>query len=185
MNTLIRIASPEDITAPVGFDTPLDMLRACHRRVEQQFSTLRRLSSHLAMSGSDKQAQEAATAVMRYFDIAAPKHHADEEEDLFPALMESMAGSDAVCLRELTHQLLSQHVELDGYWQRFRSVLVEVAAGRPAQLAPALVQAFDALYSEHILREEAELLPMAERLLSDREIQRIGQAMRLRRGAAV
>ncbi|MGI9152414.1 MAG: hemerythrin domain-containing protein, partial [Rubrivivax sp.] len=75
MNTLIRIASPEDITAPVGFDTPLDMLRACHRRVEQQFSTLRRLSSHLAMSGSDKQAQEAATAVMRYFDIAAPKHH--------------------------------------------------------------------------------------------------------------
>lgn len=41
---------------------------------------------------------------MRYFDTAA-RHHEDEEQDLFPALLESMAGSDAVCLRELTASL--------------------------------------------------------------------------------
>jgi hemerythrin-like domain-containing protein len=38
------------------------------------------------------------------------------------------------------------------------------------------------LYEQHIAREEAELLPMATRLLSDVELDRIGLAMRSRRG---
>jgi hemerythrin-like domain-containing protein len=44
------------------------------------------------------------------------------------------------------------------------------------------VQAFAGLYQRHIAREEAELLPMARRLLSDGELDRIGAAMRARRG---
>lgn len=39
------------------------------------------------------------------------------------------------------------------------------------------------LFERHIAREEAELLQMAERLLGDAELDRIGQAMRARRGA--
>jgi hemerythrin-like domain-containing protein len=45
------------------------------------------------------------------------------------------------------------------------------------------VRGFIALYERHIAREEAELLPMAARLLSDAELDRIGLAMRARRGA--
>lgn len=97
-----------DITLPghsapaVGFEVPLEMLAACHLRVQDQCSTLLRLVTHIAAHGPDRPAQEAATAVMRYFDTSARHHHDDEERDLFPALIESMAGSDAVCLRELT-----------------------------------------------------------------------------------
>ena len=46
---------------------------------------------------------------MRDFDTSARHHHDDEERDLFPALIESMAGSDAVCLRELTAALTAEH----------------------------------------------------------------------------
>ena len=41
---------------------------------------------------------------------------------------------------------------------------------------------FVRLYEQHIAREEAELLPMATRLLSDVELDRIGLSMRRRRG---
>ena len=40
------------------------------------------------------------------------------------------------------------------------------------------------LYALHMAREEAELLPMAARLLSEIELDRIGVAMRARRGIA-
>ncbi|MDM0037643.1 hemerythrin domain-containing protein [Variovorax sp. J22G21] len=96
-----------------GFEVPLEMLSACHFRIEQQCATLRRLVTHLANHGADEEARTAAANVMRYFDTSAKHHHADEEKDLFPALIESMAGSDPVCLREMTQGLAAEHRELD------------------------------------------------------------------------
>lgn len=170
-------------TAPAaGFEVPLEMLAACHGRVQAQCSTLQRLLPHLAAHGADLAAQQAATAVMRYFDTAAVHHHADEEADLFPALLEAMAGSDAVCIRELTQALAAEHRLLEAHWQRLRTALTAVAAGDATQLTATLVQDFVNLYAGHIDREEAELLPMAARLLDDTTLDRIGLAMRQRRG---
>lgn len=178
----MRIALPGQAAAAAGFDAPLAMLADCHRRVERQCATLARLAPHLRAHGSDGAAREAATAVLRYFDTAAPNHHADEEEDLFPALIESMAGSDAVCLREIIGGLLSDHRELDRRWAALRRVLEAVVAGQPATLPSADVQDFADLYARHIAREEGELLPMAGRLLGDAQLERLGDAMRRRRG---
>lgn len=166
-----------------GFEVPLEMLAACHLRVESQCATLLRLVPHVAAHGADEPAREAAAAVLRYFDTAAVHHHADEEVDLFPALIESMAGSDAVCLRELVAALTADHRELERRWRGLRRALEALANGHGATLAADEVQAFVQRYQEHIAREEAELLPMAARLLSDAELDRIGLAMRARRGA--
>lgn len=158
------------------------MLSACHLRIEAQLETLRRLVPYLASHGSDDEARAAASSVMRYFDTSAMQHHADEEEDLFPALLESMAGSDPVCLREMTQSLVAEHRDLEIRWRRFRLVLEAIAAGRAAALDNADVEALAGLYTRHIEREEQELLPMAARLLGDSELDRIGRAMRSRRG---
>lgn len=177
----MTITLPGHSAPAVGFEVPLEMLAACHLRVQDQCSTLLRLVPHIAAHGSDRPAREAATAVMRYFDTSAKHHHDDEERDLFPALIESMAGSDAVCLRELTAALTAEHRELEARWQTLRAVLALVAAGRTVRLAQDDVSRFAQLYQRHIAREESELLPMAERLLSDAELDRIGLAMRMRR----
>ena len=167
----------------VGFEVPLEMLAACHLRVQDQCATLLRLVPHVAAHGADQMAQQAAAAVMRYFDTAARHHHDDEEQDLFPALLESMAGSDAVCLRSLTTALCADHRALEARWHALLRVLVQVAQGANSTLPAADVQGFVDLYTQHINREERELLPMAARLLSDSELDRIGLAMRARRGA--
>lgn len=176
------IAPPGSAAAAVGFESPLAMLAECHRRVERQCATLARLVPHLAANGSDTAAGEAALGVMRYFDTAAPNHHADEEHDLFPALVDSVAGSDAVCLREIIERLLADHRALDERWAALRRTLQAVADGQAARLDGADVQAFSELYARHIALEEGELLPMAARLLGDDELQRLGDAMRARRG---
>jgi hemerythrin-like domain-containing protein len=168
----------------VGFEAPLEMLAACHGRVQSQCTTLLRLMPHLAAHGADRQAREAAAAVMRYFDRSARHHHEDEEQDLFPALIESMAGSDAVCLRELIAALCADHRLLEARWRELRGMLQQVADGGAPPWAPVDVPGFVALYERHIAREEAELLPMAGRLLGDAELDRVGAAMRARRGLA-
>jgi hemerythrin-like domain-containing protein len=177
----MALTLPGHSAPAVGFEVPLEMLAACHGRVQHQCETLLRLVTHLQTHGADRPAQEAASAVMRYFDTAARHHHEDEEQDLFPALLESMAGSDAVCLRELTASLCSDHRLLEQRWAALRQRLCK-SPGATSTLAGADIPGFVRLYEQHIAREEAELLPMATRLLSDIELDRIGLAMRSRRG---
>ena len=158
------------------------MLLTCHERGERQCATLLRLVAHLREHGADAHAREAATAVMRYFDRASPDHHADEEKDLFPALIESMAGSDAVCLNDLSESLKADHRELEALWQTLRVPLERIAAGEVASLDTGSAEALVDGYRRHSAREDAELLPLAARVLDDASLQRIGQAMRSRRG---
>lgn len=56
-------------------------------------------------------------------------------------------------------------------------VLEQIVAGHAIPLSSADVEALAGLYERHIAREEQEA-----RLLSDDELERIGRAMRERRG---
>ncbi len=178
-NPIVTIGEPN--SAAPSFEVPLEMLAACHGRVQAQCALLRRLVPHVQAHGIDAQARDAARGVMRYFDEAAPQHHADEERDLFPALLESMAGSDPVCLRELTAALSAEHRALEALWRALRDALQRMLDASQAPDA-ALVEDFVARYLAHLQREDDELLPMAARLLDDDALARVGRAMRLRRG---
>lgn len=179
---MTTLSLPGHSAPAVGFEVPLEMLAACHGRVQHQCETLLRLVSHLRAHGADRAAQEAASAVIRYFDTAARHHHADEEDDLFPALLGAVSGPEAVPVRELTEWLCRDHRLLEQHWAALRQALQPVAEGRSAELDGASVAGFVQRYQQHIAREEAGLLPMATRWLGVAELYRIGLAMRGRRG---
>ena len=165
-----------------GTEAALDMLATCHERGARQCAALRLLGPHLEARGADEEARTAAAGVMRYFDKAAKDHYADEEVDLFPALLESMAASDAVCLRAMVEGLIAEHRSLERAWRLVRDELAGVAAGVSAQISAAAAAALVSLYEQHMAREDDELMPMAARLLGEAELARIGLAMRARRG---
>lgn len=165
-----------------GFEAPLEMLTACHGRVESQCQTMLRLIPHLAASGPDQAAREAAQNVMRYFDTAARHHHADEEEDLFPALLQSAPEADLAQLRELMAALQAQHRELEQAWSGLRRKLEGVCLGTVRDLGADEVGRLVDLYRSHIEREEEELLPLAARVLGTAQLDSVGRAMRARRG---
>ncbi|HUH87252.1 MAG TPA: hemerythrin domain-containing protein [Pusillimonas sp.] len=164
-----------------GFDQPLEMLSGCHDKLRQRCETLGRLPRHIAQYGADEQARGAAQNILRYFDGPALHHHADEENDLFPALLESVAGSDAVCLNELFERLSAEHRSLENHWQRLRPLLREISQGQPADLPITLVQAFINGYAAHLHCEDNELLPTARRMLGNAALAHIGAAMHQRR----
>lgn len=161
-----------------GFDSPLDMLHACHDRIMDQCATLQKLQQHLPMHGCDTQAQQAAQAILRYFDTAGRFHHQDEEEDLFPRLRDS-GNSDAAALMQ---QLLQDHQNMDALWAKLRDLLLEVAAGNLAELDRKLVADFTLAYGKHVMLENMKLLPLSARILSPELLKQIGNNMAARRG---
>ncbi len=173
---------PEPSTASAPADGALETLSRLHARTLQYCATLRQLVSHLAEYGCDQQARSAAQTVLTYFDVYGPQDSIDEEQDLFPALLESMAGSDAVCLREITSGMAQEHRTLESMWDRLRKPLATIASGQGGSLDGAEVEAFVNLYHSHIEREQSELLPMAARLLTDEALEQVWKSMRQRHG---
>lgn len=167
-------------TPAPSFDDPLALLRACHERILGQCLTLERLQQHLPRHGCDADAQQAARAILRYFDTAGQHHHKDEEQDLFPAML---ASGDAEAA-QLIEKLLAEHHGMEAAWQALRPQLADVAAGKSATLDAQVAQRFTDAYRIHIAQENPYLLPLAARLLSSAQLANIGRSMAQRRNAA-
>ena len=169
---------------PAGFDDPLGMLLGCHRRIEKKLATLTNLAAHLAAKGIDAQASVAAEALLRYFNVAAAHHHADEEDDLFPMLARRIGDpAERERFAQLDARLRSEHREMEDLWARLRRPLEGIAEGLTRTLPPADVQAFVAAYERHIKMEETMVQPAIERWLTENDLKQLGHAMAERRGA--
>ncbi|MEY4765364.1 MAG: hypothetical protein RI907_2037 [Pseudomonadota bacterium] len=141
-------------------DDPMALLNACHDKVRHFSKLAQRLRDHVAAHGCDRQAREAATAVLRYFNLAAPLHHQDEDLDLYPALL--ALGDDA--LTQQVERLSAQHGPLHEQWVALRPWLEALASGAtPVAPAPD-VDAFAQGYRAHAQAEEQLLYPHASRL---------------------
>lgn len=136
------------------------LLRACHEKVVRFTTLTQRLQAHVRERGADEQAREAAQAVLRYFTLAAPLHHADEDENLFPAL------------RSLRHPpltaridaLQAEHDVLVERWAEVRPWLEAIAAGELPTGAEPDVDGFATHYRAHAQAEETDVYPHAAEL---------------------
>lgn len=165
-----------------GFDEPFEMLAACHERVERMLTLLLRLANHLPAHGADAQARGAAHDVMRYFDVAGPAHHEDEERHIFPALLKQPGAP----LKPLVRQLKSEHLVMTQQWALVRADLVAIEAGQGALGTEALQrwQAFAALYREHMAAEDGQAYLAAQTVLGEDARVAMGREMAARRGVS-
>lgn len=165
-----------------GFDQPVAVLKHCHNKIRKQLATLDKLPEHLARHGATIEAQQAASAVLQYFNQAAELHHADEEQDLMPMLRALAVGADAALLDALVPQILADHQRMERLWLALRPPLEAIAAGAAAALAADQVAPFGAAYLAHMTLEETQLAPMALRLFDAERMAQLGAAMQARRG---
>ncbi len=169
-------------TPAVGFEQPFAMLEACHERVQRTLALLARLRSHVRDNGVDDAARQAARDVLRYFDIAAPLHHEDEELHVFPLLL----AQGAPGVQTLVVQLQQDHVRMAADWAAARPGLQAVAEGHTTAFSAAdeaAFQRFAECYNAHIAAEEKMAYPAACELLASTALEAMGREMAARRGA--
>ncbi|MCX7815041.1 MAG: hemerythrin domain-containing protein [Tepidimonas ignava] len=149
-------------------EQPFEWLRACHDRVEHTLDLLLRLLEHVDAQGADEQAVQAAAQVMRYFDLAAPLHHQDEELHVFPQLQ---ASGDPV-VQAWVQRLQADHEAMTADWAWLRQALLRLqqAAGDPhwrwSDEERRVMHAFAQRYEDHIALEEGRVFPRAEGCMS-------------------
>ncbi len=167
-----------------AFDDPLEMLFACHRKIEKQLETMERLRLHLGAKGIDADASSAAHSVLRYFARAAQDHHDDEEVDLFPMLERRIDEPQAAeAFRALRASLAADHRKLESQWTRLRKPLEGIAEGLMRSLPEEEMRDFAAAYERHIATEETLLRQFVERWLETADRNELGRSMSARRAS--
>jgi len=180
---LHEIAQPGQPVAGAGFEAPFEMLSACHERVERMLGLLGRIREHVATHGADAQARQAAQDVMRYFDLAGPLHHQDEELHVFPPLL---AQRDPAVVAVVI-RLRQDHREMEAQWAQVRSALsalVDAGEGWTGFSAgeQARFDAYDALYRRHLVDEDGVVYPAARTLIRGEGLMAMSADMMARRG---
>jgi len=181
------IGLPGHNAPAAGFEAPFEMLSACHERVERSLALMARLQQHLLSHGLDDSARQAARDVMRYFDLAAPHHHQDEELHVFPPLM---AGSNPG-IRETVRRLMTDHRQMETAWSAARLTLAGVVESSPQAWSPLTpeqtqtLEQFASLYGRHIEEEEHLIYPAAQAGLSTGALQAMSEDMMARRGVKI
>jgi hemerythrin-like domain-containing protein len=171
-------------TPAAGFDQPLALWEACHDRVRRMIGLLQRLAEHIEKIGVDENARITATSIRRYFDEAAPRHHDDEEIDLFPRLLARMdakgATPEAGRVAAAIETLRADHNEMKSMWAALRGPLAQIEAGEAATLDDATVALFAMRYRHHV--EDTQIAPALRRWLTKSDLDAVGKAMAERRG---
>jgi hemerythrin-like domain-containing protein len=152
------------------------LLRACHEKVVRFTTLAQRLQAHVRQQGVDEQAREAAQAVLRYFTLAAPLHHADEDDDLFVALR----ALGHLTLTARIDALQAEHDTLGQQWAEVRPWLEAIAAGQLPSGPEPDVDGFATRYRDHAHAEESDVYPHAAEL-SPAALQALADAMVARR----
>ena len=147
----------------------LERTERCHRRIEAQCRVLQQLQPCTPGDGQ----MAIAQSLLVCFDQALGEQRRDEEQVLFPAVVDSMAGSDAVCLRQMIEGLQDDHAALARLWDTLRAALAATAAGPAPEWPAEAAAAFAERWQRHIAREGGELLPMAARLVDADELARM------------
>jgi len=167
-----------------SFTDPTGLLSDCHRRVETFLKTLQTVAA--VMDGpATREITQALESSLHYFQQAAPKHTADEEESLFPRLRQIDDPEIANAFSKL------DQLEDDHQWAAPLHQTVE-RLGRRYVLDGALsptealefrnsVASLAAMYQRHIAVEDELIFPLASRLLSKDEKAAIAKEMAMRR----
>lgn len=157
-----------------SFDNPMELLGACHDNVRRFTGQLAQLVKMQDENRLDENAKILATQILRYFDQAAPHHHADEEENLFPALLELNDPT----LHANIKRLYQEHQQMAAAWQILRPQLIKLQNEQAADLSSAT--AFCQQYEQHALFEDELIYPHSQHLQPE-TLKQLGLLMAERR----
>lgn len=153
----------------------LNQLHSEHRSIAAVLHGMRYLIDAQRTRGKQVDL-EVFRAMLYYLDVFPERHHHPKEEQfLFAAIREKADG-----VPKVLDELREDHERGERAIRDLEQALVRYEAGGAAEF-PAFAAAADRFverYFEHMRREEAEVMPLAERLLDRGDWDRVEAAFR-------
>lgn len=149
-------------TVPPEAAAPLADFTRCHLGIVSQLEASAGLPGLVAAA---ERGREVAAATVDLFTRVVQPHHAEEEAELFPAVMRSALPEEKETVRRLVEQLTAEHREIEAQWKLLEASVKKVARGQPALVDEGLLASMIASYLRHARMEESQFLPLAETIL--------------------
>ena len=135
----------------------------CHEGIAQQLDALARVPDWVQQAMA---AQQEAQRMLTFFDDVVLAHHSQEENDLFPAVMQwAQVGQESLTVRKMVDQLTEQHRAIEALWAKLAPMLKKVVKGQFERLDAQCLQSLIERYRAHAAFEEQHFLPLAEQIL--------------------
>lgn len=180
IDQLLNNSSKKD---SVGFEAPLELLVSCHDKILLFSSALDKLSQALKEDGWNSQHKASAEQIRRYFNIAGPEHHLDEEKHLFPAIIAldpEFKQPQSLEIVQLINRLIKEHVETDVLWESLDTMLAEQS--EDFDTLEELARQFALDMHEHARIENEIVFPFVKTHINDTELKKMGAEIAQRRG---
>lgn len=156
------IAATAQAASPAP-DTPVDEFSTCHEGI---LAGLEAFACAPILFDAARRARRVAEQTLRVMDEAVQQHHAEEEEELFKAVLRSaQPGAEREHVQALVWRLTDEHRGIEALWKRLRPQVARAAAGKPAELKAAAVNVLVEVYRQHARDEERNFLPLARDIL--------------------
>ena len=145
-------------------NAPIANFSDCHVGILEHLKIFGSLPALLAPAA---QARKIAVQTLAVFYEVIAEHHAQEERDLFPAVLESATQHhEREQVRAIVERLTAEHRHVEALWSRLRPALIKVAKGHDVDLDEAAVAQLVSEYRAHAMYEEAAFLPLSQTILS-------------------
>lgn len=161
-------------------DSPLDNFSNCHEGIISHLNEFGQITDLIKAATS---ARKIADDTVTFFRVAVFDHHAEEERDLFPAVLaNAKPGEEQSVVQMMIDGLIAEHREIESQWSRIEPKLVKLAKGHLIEIDDTAVQRLVTQYTAHARLEEREFLPLAEKILGrkDPELATLGLALHTR-----
>lgn len=149
--------------SPGGANAPIANFSQCHVGIIGHLDALAELPALMAPA---QRARKLAQDMLQFFDAVIVEHHAEEESELFPAVLQSVAsGEERTRVRTMVERLTAEHRQIEAWWSRIKPQLKHIAKGHDSELDAVAVAQMVKEYHAHAAFEESEFLPLAQDIL--------------------
>jgi hemerythrin-like domain-containing protein len=138
-----------------------EALDSCHQQIQSNLDALGLVVSKFCEGGWDDQTRQSAQEIETFFSNVARSHHAAEETEVFPCLLNSEDEEMVLKVRDL----IEDHFWIEKYWHDLAPMLAAIGSGSSSTEAVVLAKAaklFLDLCNCHIESEESMIYPQAK-----------------------
>jgi hemerythrin-like domain-containing protein len=160
--------------------SPIEDFSQCHAGILGQLQALDTLPALLEPVA---RARKVAADALVFFRAAVFEHHAEEENELFPAVLASAAaGAERDKVQAIVAALTAEHRLVEAAWTKLEPKLKAVAKGHDTELDGAEISALVHAYRSHARYEEEVFLPLSQTILgrNSNHLAALGVAMHMR-----
>jgi hypothetical protein len=178
------VSSAPTLPPRASDDAPVQEFSNCHVGIVAQLDKLALLP---ALAEAAHQARQIAASVRTFFRDVVLVHHAEEEQELFPAVLASAEpGSEREEVEAMVGRLAREHRQVEAQFRALDDALHDLARGHDAALDGKTVAALVEAYRGHAAFEETHFLPRARDILgrNDNHMAALGMSLHARHAMA-